>query len=309
MTEIHLDQIWNEFDKYLDEIKNKDEESKDLENICRLCGSKYDNWDFADICKNCGYVDREYKFFTGASMDINSNTQEFNSKKPKGNNKVLKLNEWYMWTDQEKQDYKLKMYIEERCKILELNDMYVSQVVDCMIRLFKISKTLLLGTKRSKIKDSIILVLGLKLANISQKYIDLYKNDRKIDVKHMTKAEKIILEIMQKDRVLYDILNINKNNKTPFDLIEEKLDKIHELYPFKKLIEKVINIIIDNDILLDNTPMSIGVTSVYYVIQKLQITIHLKTLCELFNISVVTVSKTYQKLVNIDDKLWKKIQT
>lgn len=305
-TEMHLDQIWNELDSYLNETKEKElviDENDPM--YCKLCGANYNNWDFADICKDCGYIDKEYKF-----LDQESNIQiqeSFNKKISKNNIKMLKLNDWCMWTEKEKHDYKLKLYIEEKCKILEINETIISQVVDCVIRLFTISKMLLLGTKRSKIKDSIIFVFATKLTSVSTKNIELFKADRQIDVKHITKAEKIILEITQKDPTLSIILNNNKYNNSPFDVIEDKLDKINELYCYKNVIKKVIDTIVEYDILLDNTPMSIAVTSVYYVIQKSGIEIHLKSLCELFNISVVTVSKTMQKLNSIDEKLWKKI--
>lgn len=304
MTEIHLDQIWNDFDSYLKEVRENNE-TKEEENYmcCKLCGSTYNSWEFADICKDCGYIDKEYKFIDSIDtsvVDYVATKQSFK------NSKLMKLNEWYMWSEEEKQDYKLKLYIQERCEILELNETQISQIVDCVTRLFKLSKVLLLGTKRSKIKDSLILVLIIKLLNLSPKHIDLYKDERNIDIKHMTKAEKIILEITQKDRTLFNILNKTHSN-SPYDLIEEKLDKLIQLYEYKKIIRRTIDIIIDNDILLDNTPMSIGVTSIYYIIQKFSINIPLKTLCQLFNISVVTVSKTIQKLINVDDKLWNKI--
>lgn len=306
-SEIQLEQIWNEFDSYLKETKTEEVENS-IDNLaCKLCGSKYDNWEFADICKDCGYVDKEYKFLDHDTTLCNGGIEQLNKKTQKGNTKMLKLNDWYMWSEQEKQDYKLKLYIEEKTKLLEINDTIISQVVDCVIRLFTISKMLLLGTKRSKIKDSIILVLATKLATIQPRNIELFKLDRKIDVKHITKAEKIIMEIIQKDPNLNSILNNRNSNNSPFDIIEDKLDKITRLQNYKNIIKKVIDIIVEHDILLDNTPMSIGVTSIYYVIQKMDIDINLKILCNLFNISVVTVSKTMQKLIVIDEKLWSKV--
>lgn len=306
-TQLQIDQIWSEFDSYLNENKETSE-TVEIDNLCcKLCGSKYNNWEFADICKDCGYVNKEYKFLDQDTLT--NSTQEPFKKIQKGNAKMLKLNDWFMWSEQEKQDYKLKLYIEEKCKLLELNDSIVMQIVDCVTRLFTISKMLLLGTKRSKIKDSIILVFASRLSSISNKNIERFKKDRKIDIKHITKAEKIILEITQKDNLLNTILTNNNHTNSPFDIIEKKLDMISELYSYKSIIKKVIDIIVEYDILLDNTPMSIGVTSIYYVVQKLGINVHLKSLCEVFNISVVTVSKTMQKLNSVDEKLWNKINS
>jgi len=60
--------------------------------------------------------------------------------------------------------------------------------------------------------------------------------------------------------------------------------------------QSLITICEDNDILLDHTPLSVGVSCFYYILKLNNIDIDLKIFSELYDLSVVTVVKTYNKL-------------
>ena len=90
----------------------------------------------------------------------------------------------------------------------------------------------------------------------------------------------------------YVITTINKNN---LKISNDILNKVQIL----------ISLCEDNDLLLDHTPLSVGVSCFYYILKLENIDIDLKIFSELYNLSVVTVVKTYNKLKIYNDKIIK----
>jgi hypothetical protein len=61
-------------------------------------------------------------------------------------------------------------------------------------------------------------------------------------------------------------------------------------------VKRLIDICETNDILLDHTPLSTGVCCFYYILKNNNIKIDAKVFSDLYNLSSVTVMKTFNKL-------------
>jgi transcription initiation factor TFIIIB Brf1 subunit/transcription initiation factor TFIIB len=85
------------------------------------------------------------------------------------------------------------------------------------------------------------------------------------------------------------VLNVVQNNsfKIPQIILQQ--------------VQQLIQLCEENDLLLDHTPLSIGVSCFYYVLKANEIELDVKVFSNLYNISVVTVVKTYNKLKQYDN--------
>jgi len=118
-----------------------------------------------------------------------------------------------------------------------------------------------------------------------------------LDIKYVTRAERLILELINAKK-----LNIDKDlilqNLKPFDYIintiKQKYIKINPEILDK--VKSLIEICDDNDLLLDHTPLSIGVCCFYYILKMEKINVDIKLFAEMYDLSLVTVVKTYNKL-------------
>jgi transcription initiation factor TFIIIB Brf1 subunit/transcription initiation factor TFIIB len=299
MNDFDVEKIWEEFDKVRVLASTEDIEST----ICPVCQATISSDLAMDVCKECGYIKKEYLFDSNKPILA---AQEVNVRKrhscTKDDSRMLKINDWYMWSDQEKSNYKLRLYVEDKCHLFSLTEMQTGKVVDAVTKVLELSKLVLEGTKRSKTKDSIIYLCCRKVKG-DHRFCENVRGKIGLSMKHITKAEKIMLELAQKDRQLYQFLHSNDCTSHPFDVIKSKLMRIKPLASLEILVIKTIDVIMETDVLLDNTPMSVAVASLCYVIQKSEIEIPIKVLCDVFEISIVTISKAMKKILKHDDKL------
>jgi hypothetical protein len=119
-------------------------------------------------------------------------------------------------------------------------------------------------------------------------------------MKYISKADKLIMELISSNKLQLSQAFINNVFKTeePIDYVTKIIDK-YKLEIEKQLLEQVselITICNDNDILLDHTPLSIGVSCFYYILDINKISINIKIFSELYDLSIVTVMKTFNKL-------------
>ena len=128
--------------------------------------------------------------------------------------------------------------------------------------------------------------------------IDLAK---KIDLnmKYISKADKLIMELINSNKLKMskECLNNFLQPENPIDFVTRIIEK-YNLNINQSIIDQVSNLIEiceDNDILLDHTPLSIGVTC-FYVLNINNIDINIKMFSQLYDLSMVTVMKTYNKL-------------
>ena len=312
MTDYDINKIWLEFENA--KLQDKDKvDPVNLNNSCDLCtncdGSNVYNDNGEITCNDCGLVLNENRISEQPNFDNTlSNLNESTTYKPKAyGNKILKMQEWYMWTNEEKNVYKLKNYIRTLCGKLNIVESLVSSIIETVVVVMdSIKKND--GTKRARVKDGIVVICIYYVSKDTQtmySYIDLAKS-LNLDIKYVTKAERMILELINSKRLKLDKMTVLKTQK-PFDYVINTIKKNDLKIPTKTLndVQILINICEDNDLLLDHTPLSIGVCCFYYILKTQHLDIDLKMFSELYDLSVVTVVKTYNKLKVYDDKIYK----
>jgi len=297
-----LDEIWNVFE--VEKENKNDDVPKTNESLniscCKNCSSnnlQKDNYQI--ICGDCGLVLGDDRISSNYGFDGINNLSNFPAKhKTQYNNKISKMQEWYMWTNEEKNIYKLKTYVKELCDKLQIPEYLIPSITDtCVLVMDSIKKSD--GTKRARVKDGILVACihyVTKDTHIPFSYIDMVKK-LELDIKYVTRAEKMILELINSKKLNLDKKTILETKK-PYDYIVETVNKYNlkispEILNYVKLL---IEICEDNDLLLDHTPLSIAVSCFYYILKLKTIDIDLKIFSEFYNLSIVTVVKTYNKL-------------
>lgn len=295
-----LDKIWNDFDleKSISEIH---ETSKNKTYTCGNCNSKNlqcENYEV--ICVDCGLIIEEDRIISGQSFDNN-----IVQVKKKTYNKLSKMQEWYMWSNEEKNIYKLKTYIAELCNKLYIPEFLLVNITELCVNVMELIKKTD-GTKRARVKDGILVICiyyVTKDTNTPFSYMDMAKR-LNLDIKYVTRAERMILELVNSKRLNLD-KKIMLDTKKPFDYITESINKynLNISKDILKLVKLLIEICEDNDLLLDHTPLSIAVSCFYYISKLKNNEIDVKLFSDFYNLSIVTVIKTYNKLKIYENKI------
>lgn len=292
-------QVWLQFDSIRDTQENVDKETQH----CSECnGNDFIEVNFETTCSNCGLVYSSNFISIDAQNNYEDYSSEIYTKKKITNKncKLQKMQQWYMWTNDEKANYKLAGYTKSLCAKLHLSETVyesISNTVICVMNVIKKFE----GTKRAKVKDGIILVCIQYVLEQHNNDVKMTSSDlaKKInlDQKYVTKGEKLVLELINNNRINLDkktLLNI----KQPIEYVHY-VNKKHNLQLPISLLDQVQNLvhICDvNDILLDHTPLAIGVSCLYYILKKNGIDVDLKVFSSINDLSMVTITKTYNKL-------------
>ena len=304
----NFDYIWNEIDKIKNENKlnkenNKEEKYDIYISFCKLCESTNIKIDNNIICGDCGLILSENRISENAVFNGSENVDcKFKSTSIKSK-RISKIQEWYTWTNEEKNTYKLKEYIKVLCTRLDIVESIISDIIYKSIIVMNTVKKYD-GTKRARVKDGIIITCIhhiSKLSNTPYCYIEL-ANKIDLDIKYVTKAEKFISELINMKRLEFKEFQEMKK-KNPYDYIISTNIKVSN--DILKKAKTLIELCEDNDILQDHTPLSIGCCCFYYILKREEnIDVDLKTFSNIYNISIVTIVKTYNKLLlyknNID---------
>jgi transcription initiation factor TFIIIB Brf1 subunit/transcription initiation factor TFIIB len=302
---IDLDSIWSDFDNA--NISQQQQQPRRFEvkmeinlnnDKCKGCGgTNIHQSDYENVCYDCGLVSNEDRLSLQPTYENNTNGNT-STTHTSSNSRIAKMQEWYMWTNEEKNIYKLKNYIKELCTKLQIVSGLVPSIVDTCVFVMEIIKKHD-GTKRAKVKDGIILVCIQYVSQSSQVQYSSIQLAKKLhlDIKYITKAEKTILELVNAKKLNLDKMTMLQT-KTPFDYVMDVIvQKDLKIQPeILKQVELLIKTCEENDLLLDHTPLSVGVCCFYYILKLNDIQIDLKVFSELYNLSVVTVVKTYNKL-------------
>lgn len=317
---MNLESIWKELDSInsnsnYTELKNSDDNEqieKIIENNknidiseCKNCQSHNIGFQSSEfVCFDCGFVIESNTIYhqSYSNSDFtDSNTcykRNTNTNSP-GFNKLQKMQNWYMWTNDEKNIYKLETYTSEFCNKLGIPEHTIadiSKIVKYTMSTIKQHE----GTKRGKVKDGIIIVCIFYQSKETHEYaysLSQLAKKANLDYKYVSKAENIILELINNNKLKLD-KTILLETKTPFDYVQDVIKKNNIKVPSQllKQVQRLIDICESRDLLLDHTPLSIGVCCFYYVLQLNEFTIDVKMFSELYNLSVVTVIKTFNKL-------------
>lgn len=303
MSNENIDLLWKEFDS-ANTLNDKQITSVVKNDKCTNClGERLGYVDNNYVCMECGLVIDEDRLNNNCSFE--SLQQTVSIKSSKTNSKLSKMQEWYMWTNEEKNTYKLKVYVRNLCIKLNIVECLFENICNIVIMVMDSIKRND-GTKRARVKDGIIVSCihyVSKDTSIPYSYIDMAKT-LNLDIKYVTRADKLILELINCKK-----LNMNKSlildTMKPYDYVINTIQKYNIKIDNKVLLDvkTVIEICEDNDVLLDHTPLSIGVCCFYYILQLRNIEIDLKVFSDLYDLSVVTVLKTYNKLKIYDKQI------
>jgi len=291
-----LDVIWNQ----LDSLKAI-EECDEIKVKCVQCEqSAFEIISNEKVCTNCGLVSDQSVSFVNESFEPEIQ-RRYNNK----HDKLSKMQEWYMWSNEEKSNYKVQLYVQDFCSQLGIPEMLVQRVYETVLTINNAVKKFE-GTKRAKVKDSIIL-LCIEMVSKDFSAIKLAKSI-KLEAKFISKAEQIIIELVNSKK-----LDLKKTDvhgvKTPLECIREGLRK-RNINIDDRLIYKVkclIDICDSHDLLIDHSPLSIGVGCLYYILQKYNINIEARVIADIYSLSHVTVLKTFNQLTPFKDIITKNL--
>ncbi len=309
MSDINTDEIWSIVDdemiNYSSNINltNKHITNKHITitNYCNNCKSHtYDN-----TCGICGYVIRNEHEFSNYSFEepqkISKTIHTYS------NNRLLRMQEWMMWTNEEKNEYKLNKYTRELCEKLCIHENMITSICNLVSQVMTAIKNGCDGPKRSRVKDGIIIVCIYYISKNTQNvysYIDLAKQVD-LHMKYISKADKLLMELISSNKLKLsqDFMNNLLETEKPIDYVTKIIDKYNmNVHPsILEQVSELISVCEDNDILLDHTPLSVGVSCFYYVLDLNDIDINIKLFSELYDLSMVTVTKTFNKLKQFKD--------
>jgi len=290
----NLDVVWKEFENQSKKIDMSEKNNEGQ--ICKNCYStNMINSLESLICQDCGLILTENRL---NSSPVFESVIEPNRGYTNKNNKISKMQEWYMWSNEEKNTYKLKQYVRDLCSRLKILECLIENIIDTVVTVMDCIKKND-GTKRARVKDGIIICCIYyvsKDTHTPYSYAIMAK-DLNLDIKYVTRAERLILELMNSKKLNLDKKLVLSTNK-PFDYVINTIKK-NDLKIDDSILKDtrtLIEICEDNDILLDHTPLSIGVCCFYYVLQMRSINIDIKIFSELYDLSSVTIIKTFNKL-------------
>ena len=299
-TQDDIEQYWLQAQSILQPQNDKTlcSQSKTVEEKCDHCGNlQIDYNNIETVCLECGFILNSAPFDSTPIFETKATT----FRKPTApNHKLTKLQNWYMWSNEEKNAYKLSMYTKTLCNQLSVNQSLIPNICDTVCHVMDTIKKYD-GTKRARVKDGIILVCIQFVSKDTRAATELsaveLARNLKLDIKYITKAEKLILELVNSNK-LHFTEQCLLGFKTPFDYVKETIRKKHLKIPepILRKVEWLIRLCESNDLLLDHTPMSVGVCCFYYILRTYDITIDTRMFSELYDLSFVTLIKTYNKL-------------
>jgi transcription initiation factor TFIIIB Brf1 subunit/transcription initiation factor TFIIB len=297
------EEIWNQLDHERNSAIDNNVNSNGSPQHCPNCGEQnVVDMSYNVTCQSCGLVISNNYISQSLAHNIVADTPIAYSKARvdgKDALKIKKMQEWYKWTNDEKAEHKLNMYTNEICQKLDISEaMYdqINGVVSFVMNAIKKYD----GTKRARVKDGIILVCiqyvfeSKHVNNVSA--VDLAKKMH-LDIKYVTKAEKIILELVNKNKLKLD-KNVIYNVRKPIDYVHF-VNQRHNLNIRPEILKKVdvlIKLCEEYNWLLDHTPLAVGVCCLYYVLKVNEVDIDMKMFSSAHDLSIVTVMKTFNKL-------------
>lgn len=296
-TELDTDEIWNYF--FAEKQIQNQGSSSDLSICCKNPDLTELNGNL--VCTNCGQVnDQVYSSYVftdsgGGNMNNGGYTKTNYVKK----SKITKLQEWSNWTNIERNEYKLKLYTTALCEKLNIPTNFISNIVSLVTKVIS-TKSKTEGPKRSRVKDGIIISCINYISKSERFPISTSSLAKKInlDTKYISRGDRILMEMSFLDHSLLNSIT------SPMDHIYTVTNNFHldkqipELKVYLEQTSKLIDYCEENDILYDHTPISIGVACLYYILYTNNYTndLNLKTFSYIFELSNVTVTKTFNKL-------------
>jgi hypothetical protein len=300
---------WNLFYK-LKSISNDTNNSLYTSDIFKCTSCNNIEYNELNVCTNCGLV--KYDNITDFNSHVYDNncinnentTTQFVKKNYYTNSRLYKMNVWYSWTNDEKTIYKLTKYTKELCEKLEVYT-HLDYICDIVAKLFTAIKKDD-GTKRSRVKDGLIIMCVYYVHRSQNLNLNLnfstHSLAKKINLnsKYICKAEKIVLELINKNKVPLDKNVFFDYNKKLSNITFLKQMSIYiipdQLYDE---VDTLIKYCEKNELLIEHTPLSINIGCFYYILMKNNYDVNINDFSKNYMISCITTAKVFHKLVNL----------
>lgn len=197
------------------------------------------------------------------------------------------------YTSQEKSDYNLRLYIIDLCNKLDV--VYNDQILNTVVGVINVIKKTS-GSKRLKIKDSIILIT---LAHITGKEVLDMSKLLEIENKYIYNSKKFFASIPELKEFI--------KTKTSFEYIESIFNKnknkmllnINQQNPLGDT-KKLIDYCQKRNILSESSPATIGASCLYFVIDNCkdydEFQIDILGFSKIFDVSYTTINKSVIKI-------------
>ena len=247
------------------------------------------------VCRNCGLIKKELE---QVYDDYIFEKQNENERKSFKVSNFSKMQLWNNYSKDERKIYNLDNYTRDFCIKLEIIEQLIPHIIKTVQEVMMVINEID-GIKRSRVKNGIIIVCIYYISkNSEKKYSCKYlANKAEIETKYITRAENIILELINSKKLKWD-KSIILQPSSPYDYINDCI-VINNLKINKELLtqtKKLIDICSDKDILSNNAPASIGVCCFYYILKRNNIDINIKLFSNIYNISFITITKTLKQL-------------
>lgn len=316
LLQCHSDNV-NSSSSVLHKQYNEDSECNYVNNTCTGCGNiEYDD---SDVCKSCGlmFVHKMLCYDENNTSNLsNVNSEDCNGNEncngvnltrfKKSNSKFSRISQmqnWYKWSNEEKNIYKLGLYVKNICHTLNITVYvdYICNLVTTVLDKIKDNE----GSKRTRVKDGIIIVCIYYTYKKYNVFVNSHfttselSKSLNLDMKYITKAEKFIIELINRNKLHLDKtiflgnnspLSYIKNNIVHFNLDKQLLQHVYHQ------VETLIQLCEDKEVLLDHTPLSIGIGCFYYVLKKNNIDLDITHFSKIYKLSSVTIGKLNRKL-------------
>ena len=278
---------------------------------CPDCGDKKiidDQMRGKCVCGNCG---RELLEYFDSSLEISNwedkndsdrCAQQTNIFLPQAslgtsiggmNSKLKRLHVWSQMPYEERSLYDVLQEIESKCR----KENIPKAVIDNARNLYKKfteqknkdgKKIIIRGDNRKSLIAACVLE-GAKMQKLPRSHKEIAKIFD-LKVKHITSGCRKLFEVM--DYNIYDCIRSSK----PEDFIDRFKGKL-KLGEYADLTKKIIKNIVKLDIATDHQPPSIAASAVMLIYQIYEIDYSIQNLSKIFDISDVTISKTFKKIV------------
>lgn len=302
--------IWKDFDEL---TKRKDTETPPTKisfTQCSGCASENLIDDGCDlVCVDCGLVTKEHLDFIGTFYDTcgnimyyNNSNEEFNNtpwKHTKPNDKIKKMTDWMKWSNDERNEHKLKRHVGELCCKLEIQNGLVEPICNLCVYVFREIKKHD-GLKRGNVKNGIILACIMYIGKSSGVMFNYNAMCSKLGMgmKYVTHAEDLMIELSSKNKLNLDISSIHKT-VDPMDCVYSATRAYKGNIPSKvldqtsKLVQKYSGTI------HNHTPHAIGIACLFKALKDYGAQVNFKEFCKAFNSSMPTISKTLQAMTRV----------
>jgi transcription initiation factor TFIIIB Brf1 subunit/transcription initiation factor TFIIB len=298
--------------EFINNYQNDTEVAKfKVPKVCPDCGDRNiidDQMRGRCICGNCGmelfeYFDSSIEISNWDDKnDSDRCAQQTNYFLPQsslgtsiggGNSKLKRLHIWSQMPYEERSLYDVLQEIETKCR----RENIPKAVIDNARNLYKKfteqknkegKKIIIRGDNRKSLIAACVLE-GAKMQKLPRSPKEIAKIFD-LKVKHITSGCRKFFEVMDYNN--YECIQSSK----PEDFIDRFKGKL-KLGEYADLAKKIVKNIVKLDIATDHQPPSIAASTVMLIYQIYEIDYSIQNLSKIFDISDVTISKTYKKIV------------